>query len=186
MRKISCILLLILLLTGCQADRSGFDRAMALRTSLLTSEQCEFDAIIDADFGDQTYCFTLHCQADSQGDLEFQVTAPETIAGIAGKISQGTGNLTFDDTVLAFPLLGDGILSPVSGSWILLQALRSGYVRVYGHDEMGYRVTVDDSYGEDALMLDIWLDEENKPVRGEIYQENRRIMVLTLENFQIG
>jgi hypothetical protein len=45
------------------------------------------------------------------------------------------------------------------------------------------RVAIDDSYGEDALHLDIWLDENDLPKRGEILWKGRRILSLDIENF---
>ena len=93
---------------------------MSLRQRVLKADCLRFQSEITADYGDTLSVFTLDCQASSQGDVTFQVLAPESIAGIAGTIQAGKGALTFDGTALFFPLLADGQLSPVSAPWLFL------------------------------------------------------------------
>ena len=158
---------------------------MELRADLL-SGSCDFHAEVTADYGDKLYTFGMDCQGDSKGDLGFKVTAPDTIAGIEGSISGNGGKLTFDDTALAFPLLADEQVTPVSGPYLLLKTLRGGYVRSAGEDAGLVRVTVDDSYEEDALQLDIWLDRENLPVRAEVLYDGRRILSMVIKDFHLS
>lgn len=160
------------------------DRAMALRAKLLASS-VSFDAEITADYGDEVHIFSVYCEGDSRGNLGFRVTAPETIADITGRIEEGQGKLTFQDTALAFPLLAEDQLSPVSAPWIFYKTLRSGYLTAAGMEEGLLRLTIDDSYEEDALTVDIWLDEQDLPIRAEILYDGRRILAMTIENFQI-
>lgn len=184
-RIVTAVLAVLLLLSGCGFDNPGLDRAMKLRASLLSSG-CSFDTEITADYGDKIYTFSLRCQGDSSGYLTFEVTAPESIAGITGRISNEGGYLTFDDAALAFELLADGQVSPVSAPWILLRTLRGGYVTACSEEGEGLRLSVDDSYEEDALHLDIWLDAGDLPTRAEILWDGRRIITIAVENFQIS
>lgn len=179
------VVFLLLFLSGCYGTNRGFDRAMELRTGLLNGNGCAFQTEITADFGDKTYTFSLDCQANTTGDLRFTVQEPEYLQGISGAVQQGTGQLTFEENALAFPLLGDGSLSPAGGPWVLVKALRSGYVRHCGEEKGLFCMTIDDSYENDALTLEIWVDGENGPVQAEIYQENRRIMTLCIQNFSL-
>lgn len=158
---------------------------MALRTGLLNGSGCQFEAQITADFGDKSYSFLLECQADAEGTVNFIVRQPEYIDGIAGSIQARSGKLVFDDKALAFPLIADGALSPISGPWIIVKALRSGYVRNCAEEDGLFRMTVDDSFSEDAFTLDIWLSDENGPIRADIYEANRRIMAIEIKNFQL-
>lgn len=183
MKRLIAVVLSVLLLTGCSGDGGELDRAMALRSKLLASSGCSFDAVITADYGDKTYSFSVTCQADAQGNVTFKVTEPESIAGISGNISDEGGKLTFDDTALGFELLADGQVTPVSAPWLLVKTLRSGYVTSCGMDGEQVRVSIDDSYEEDALHLDVWLDDRNIPVRSEILFRDRRILSLKIENF---
>ncbi len=185
MKKAAALLLVVLMLSGCSRGSDAIDRAMELRARLLKAEGCSFTAEITADYGDSLHTFTVDCQGDSQGNLSFTVTAPATIAGITGEVSNEGGKLTFDDVALAFPLLTQEQLSPVSAPWIFLKTLRGGYLTSAGEDDGLLRVTIDDSYEEDALMLDIWLDEGNDPVRAEIVYDGSRILSVVVSNFQI-
>lgn len=173
------------MLTGCTGKRDELDRAMQLRAQLLACEKCSFDAKITADYGDSIQEFKLYCEGDNDGMLEFRVDEPETIAGITGRFSAGEGALTFGDTALHFPLLADGQVTPVSGPWILLKTLLGGYLTGCGQEDELLRLSIDDSYADDALQLEIWLDGENRPVQAEIIYDGRRILTLEVENFQI-
>ena len=158
---------------------------MALRTRLLASDVC-FDADITADYGDEIYTFSMNCKADQQGNLTFTVTQPESIAGITGTVSAGGGKLTFDDQALSFALMADGQLTPVAAPWILLRTLRSGYLTSCGAEGEHLRLAIDDSYQEDALHLDIWLDKEDIPQRAEIVYDGKRILSLIVKSFAIS
>jgi hypothetical protein len=182
LKRIIPILLILVLLAGCAGARDTMDRAMALRSALL-AKGAEFDAAVTADYGDKTYSFGMHCRMEAQGKVTFSVTAPETIAGITGTVSASGGKLTFDGNALAFTLLADGQVSPVSGPWLLMKTLRSGYLTSCGVEDGCLRIAIDDSYEDDALHLDVWLDENDCPKRGEILWKGRRILTVEIENF---
>ncbi len=185
MRKILCLAVVLAALTGCTGKDEEIARAIGLRTELLTAS-CSFDAQITADYGEEIYSFSVSCQGDSQGNLTFTVVQPESIAGITGVIANDTGRLTFDDAALTFPLLADGQVTPVSAPWLLLKTLRGGYLTAAGMEGELLRLTIDDSYDEDALQLDIWLDGEDCPVQADILYDGRRILAMEVENFQIS
>lgn len=186
MKKAASLLLTLLLLTGCSNARAQIDRAMELRARLLAADGCSFTARITADYGDDLHTFGMECVGDSLGSLNFTVTEPESIAGITGIISQEGGRLTFEDTALEFPLLADDQLTPVCAPWIFLKTLRSGYLTSAGEEGELLRLTIDDTYEEDALHLDIWLDAENSPVQADILYDGRRILSLAITDFRIG
>lgn len=182
--KLAALLLALVMLTGCGTHQEELQRAMGLRTKLLTCA-CSFDAEITADYGDAVHTFGVYCETDSQGNLGFRITAPETIADITGRIRAGEGELTFRDTAVAFPLMAEEQISPVSAPWVFYTALRNGYLTAAGMEEDLLWLTIDDSYEEDALTVDVWLDDEDRPVRAEILYDGRRILTLKIENFQI-
>lgn len=184
MKRLAAVIFLMLLLCGCTKNDEQMDRVLALRAKLLQSKGCSFDAVITADYGDAIHRFTLACQSDEKGTLTFTVSAPENIAGITGRVDGEGGKLTFDDQLLAFPLLADGQVSPVSGPWIFVKTLRSGYITACGGDGDFLLTTIDDSFADDALQLDIWLTGEDVPVRAEILWRNRRFLSLEVKNFR--
>ena len=179
------MLILLLCLSGCAESDSAMERGMTLRSRILKAEQVSFTADIAAEYGDMIQLFSMDCTTDPDGNLTFRVSAPDTIAGITGSISEGEGKLTFDETALHFGLLTDDQLNPVSGPWILMKTLRSGYLTSAGIEEDMLRLTIDDSYEEDALQLDIWLGDGDVPKRAEICYDGRTILTLTVKAFQI-
>ena len=182
MKRLTGLVLALFLLWGCAAN-DGMDRAMALRTKF-QSTGCRFRATVSADYGDMIHTFVLDCAADAGGYVTFTVAAPDTISGITGKLTGESGFLTFDAEVLAFDLLADGQLSPVSAPWILVSTLRGGYLRSCAEAESGWHLTIDDSYAENAMQVDIWLDGESIPTGAEILWQGRRILTLKVENFE--
>ena len=185
MKRVLAVVVLLLTFTGCRSADSHINAALALRESLLKGNGCSFDAVITADYGDKLYTFEMQCSGDKEGNVSFEVTAPQSISGICGAVNAQGGRLTFDDRALMFELLADGQVTPVSAPWLLINTLRSGYISAAGADETGIRVQIDDSYESDALHLDIWLNDKGAPMRGEILWQGRRIVSLDVENFTI-
>ena len=91
--------------------------------------------------------------------------------------------MTFDDKVLAFPLLADGQLAPICTPWILLNTLRSGYISACGQEEENLRVYYDDSFENAVLHLEVLLNEDDIPLYGEIFWRERRILSADIRNF---
>ena len=186
MKKLAALMITLVILSGCTGKRNEMDRAMNLRAALLGSEGCSFTAHICADYGDELHEFSLYCEGMNNGDLGFRVEQPETISGVTGRFKGKEGALTFDDVVLAFPLLADGQVTPVSGPWLFLKTLLGGYLTACNQEEDYLHLTIDDSYEEDALQLEIWLNGEDIPVRAEILYDERRILTMQIENFVIS
>lgn len=184
MKKVGVLMLLMLFLSGCGNSSKEIEAGMALRSRLLKGTGCVFDAEITADYGDKVHTFSVACTGDDQGGMTFAVTAPESIAGITGRVGKQGGELTFDETALHFDLLADGQLSPVSGPWVFLKTLRSGCLTSACTEEGKIRLSIDDSYRDDALHLDIWL-EEDVPIKADIRFGNRSVLSLIIKDFVI-
>lgn len=178
---LSLLMTLVLFLCGCN-NSNAIDSALNLRHQL-HSAACGFDTQITADYGEKIYNFEMHCEVDKNGALQFMVTRPESIAGISGTITDNGAQIDFDGTALGFSLLADGQLTPVSAPWVLISSLRGGYINAAGYENDILRLSIDDSYAEDALRLDVWIDEKQCPVRGEILWKNRRIVSVDVSNF---
>ncbi len=177
---------LVLLLAGCKAGGdSRMEDALAFRAQLLGGAGCSFAADITADYGDQVYSFSVACTTDPEGALSFVVTAPETIAGIAGTVSASGGKLTFEDTALDFGLLADGKVSPVTASYVMEQSWRTGYITAVGQDGDGLRLTVDSTFEENPLTVDTWLDPQKRiPIFAEVCYNGQRILTISVSEFQ--
>ena len=182
MKRIIILLLMMVMLCGCSGGAEQMDRAMALR-GRIQQKEVTFDAVVTADYGDKVHTFSMECHADILGNVKFKVTEPENIAGISGTIAKGSGKLTFDDQVLAFDILADELISPVSGPWVLMQTLRSGFLTSCSTEGELLRVAIDDSYEENALHLEVWLDSNDIPTQCEIYWQGRRLLSMDVKNF---
>ena len=182
MKKLFLFAAVLLILTGCKNQESYIQRGMDIRDRV-TQKRCAFTACITADYGQSSYTFVMECRSGDSGDLSFVVKVPEAISDISGRLTADSGFLTFDDVALAFPLLADGEISPVSAPWIFLNTLRNGYLVAAGEDGVLYRLTLRDSYEDDALHVDVWIDEDNIPQRAEILWQGRSVLSLHIEEF---
>ena len=181
MKKLLSCLLCLLFLTGCGKEQSQENTLLQLRSKLQECG-CTFSCGITVDYGDCIYTFGMNCAYAPGDGLQFTVIEPESIMDISGRITEG--KLRFDDVSLYFDLLADGMLSPVSAPWVVMQAITGGYLHTTGREEALLRVTLRDSYREDAFTVELWLKEEI-PVSAEIYWEGRRILTLEIEDFVI-
>ena len=185
MKPAAALLLFVCLMAGCQAENDPLDQAIDLRKRVLEAQGCTFLASVTADYEDAIYTFQLDCKVDSTGKLQFTVTEPETINGVTGSISESKAALTFDDKILAFPMLADGELSPVSAPWIFINTLRSGYLSACGSVETGYCIYIDDSFEEDPLHLQIYTGPDMVPLQADIIYHDLRILTVTIKNFTL-
>lgn len=186
MKKWAIWLVALVMLTGCSGKNKALERGLSLRTRLLQGESCTFSLEITADNGEQICTFCMDCQADSKGNVSFTVTAPESIAGIGGSLSSEGGKLTFGDTVLDLGTLAQGRITPISAPWLLIKTLRGGCITAAGEEGGLLRLSVDDSYADDSLQLEIWCDDADLPVKAEVVWEDRRILSLVIQNFTIA
>ena len=185
MKRLFCLLICIVLFTGCAKGDGELDQALQFRQRLISGNGCRFSCEICADYGDVIYRFSMDCQADKQGNLSFCVTAPDSISGITGAVTQQGGHLTFDGTALAFAPIADGQLTPVTAPWVFLKTLMSGYIGSAAKVENGIYLQIDDSYLDNALHTDIWLSDDLQPIGCEILWEGRRVLSITVKDFSI-
>jgi len=155
---------------------------MKLRQKV-TQSGYSFDAEVTADYGDSQHRFSLNCQADENGNISFSVLEPESIAGIAGTVSHAGGRLTFDGKAVAFQLLAEGQLSPVCGPWIMVKALRGGYMSSCCEEDDLFHLSIDDSYEAQSMGVEVWFDEDGCIAYAEIYWQGRMLLSLKIENF---
>ena len=157
------------------------EEALILRSRCLAGS-VSFEAEIRADYITNVECFRLDCSFDETGQMPFTVPAPDDIEGIHGTATGREGTVTFGDVVLGYPLLAEGRLSPLAAPWVLVKALREGCIIAVGREGELLHLTIDDSYGADALTVDIWL-EEGRVEEAEIAWEGRRCLTMTVEDF---
>lgn len=180
-RICSLIVMLSMLVSGCRS--SGIDPGLELRDQLTHSSGISFLAEITADYGEYIHTFSLVCEADAAGNLSFKITAPDTIANIEGNFTGSGGNLSFDEKILAFPLLADGQISPISAPWLLMQLLLGGYISYGGVDGDHYLIHIDDSFDGHNIGADIWLDSRNVPIHSDLIWDGKRFLTMKISDF---
>lgn len=155
---------------------------MDLRSRCLSDRTVTFSTEVRADYITRIEEFELECASEPDGTLSFRVLEPEDIADIRGTVRGSEGTVEFDDTVLAFPLMADGRLSPLSGPWVVMKAIRSGCILAAGREGELIHVTIDDTYEDNALTVDLWL-EDGQLEEAEIAWEGRRVLSMTFDDF---
>ena len=176
------LLLLVVFLVGCSARDPAMEAALELRGRCLAAQQVQFRVGISADYIDRIESFSLECTHNADGTMSFRVLGPVDIEGVGGTVSGTEGTVEFDGTVLAFPLLAEGRLSPLSGPWVVMKAIRSGNILSAGREGELLRLTIDDSYAENALTVDLWL-EDGEVEQAEVAWEGRRCLTMTFDGF---
>lgn len=182
--KLIVAVMVVCMLCGCSSGNSALDRAVQLREELLAADTCSFDVFVTAHYPNAVYQFELSCTVNN-GKLRFAVTSPETIHGICGEISENDADLSFDDTVLAFPIMAEDRLTPVSAPWIFYNTLRSGYLAACTETEDGLTISIDDSFLENPLHLQIRTNVNEIPVYAEIYHQDKMVISLDVSNFTL-
>lgn len=185
MKRMLILLAMLLSLCGCTGRSESVEPGMKLRQKITNGNGCSFDTVVTADYSDKIYTFRMHCESDKSGNLEFTVAEPATIAGIQGTITDAEGTLRFDDQVLAFQLLADEQISPVSGPWLFIKAIQSGYIRACETDKDGVHLIIDDIFKERNMQIDVYLSADHVPLQGDILWNGRRIISLQVENFHV-
>ena len=174
--------LVLVFFLGCSGPDPAMEAALELRSRCLSQSNVSFTAVIRADYIARIEEFTLACISEPDGTCTFRVLEPEDIMDIRGTVRGSEGTVEFDDTILGFPLMAEGRLSPLSAPWVLMKAIRSGCILAAGREGEKIHVTIDDSYDDHALTVDLWL-EEGELEEAEIAWEGRRCISMTFDDF---
>ena len=174
--------LFLVFLLGCSGPDPAMEAALDLRSRCLASPAIRFRAEIRADYITGFEEFPLDCETSPDGAVSFRVGRPEEIADIFGTVRRDVGTVEFDGAVLAYPLMAQERLSPLSGPWVVMKAIRSGCIIAAGQEGELTRVTIDDSYADNALTVDVWL-EDGQVIQAEVAWEGLRCLVMTFDDF---
>ncbi len=178
-KRLLCVLMMTLFLTGCGGMKGNDAQEMALRLrgNYLESVGCSGTVALTADYGERIYRYELEF---TQGEEETVLTLvqPDTVAGITARLSKASGNvLEYDGVVLETGPLNEEGLTPVGAVPAILTALREGYLDscVLEEWETGpvLRILVRDperQYGE-GLELLVWMEESGRVLRAEFSQD---------------
>lgn len=173
-----CLLCLALLLGGCgtvrEAERrEGFAEALSARQDL------RFTASMRAEYPDKTVRYRLAYEEDGEG-CTVRVLEPEEIAGVSVRLAADGAQLRFEELRLDTGPLDRSGLSPVSALPRLTQALRSGHLEsVWQEGDL----TVWELVPDDALRVQVWMDDSLVPQRAELISEGRVSVFIELSDW---
>ena len=132
-KALSCILMMALLLSGCQAGSAGESEspegaALALREEY--QAMTGWSAVVDVSvsYTEMVFDFTLDAQWQRDGETVLTVTAPELVAGITARVAKGETTLEYDGAGLSLGLLDDSGLTPVSAVTAIMEQIEKGYM----------------------------------------------------------
>ena len=173
--------MLLCLLTACGGkETNALQAPLDFRAELLAKNGCSFTAQITADCGERVWQYAIRCKASPDGTAELEILAPDSIAGITAEITGADGKLRFDGAYVDFGLLADGELSPIAAPQTLFSCWTEQYIASSGGGCVSYEL----GSGAKRLEMICRFDEDNLPVRAEIYQQGTQLMALEISDFE--
>lgn len=132
MRKLTaCVLMMTLLLSGCQAGSTGEtpeEAALTLREEY--QALAGWSAVVDVSvcYSEAVFDFTLDANWRREGETVLTITSPELVAGITARVAKGETVLEYDGAGLSLGLLDGGGLTPVSAVTAIMEQIDKGYM----------------------------------------------------------
>ncbi len=185
MKKCLPLLCLLVLLCGCSSNNDLQQQATKIRAGLLKANSISFSGKVTASFPDEVFEFGADYKTDNNGKVYFEIKQPTEIAGITGSIGPEGGKIEFDGLALDFGILSQQLPSPIGGPYIFLQAIKSGYIQSYSKQDGMLYLSIRESYQSDAMMVEVYFDENELPAWAEISQAGRRILTISFTGFNI-
>lgn len=189
MRKLLiCVPMMTLLLTACAGGMREEEKlALAIRGEYLAAEGVTASAGITADYGRRVCTYQMEVESAGE-EMRLTVTAPDEIAGVTARITGKDSRLEFEDlSVDTGPLDPQG-LTPVSAIPALLEAARSGYLRICAFEGDLLRLECGDPEGTPGTGREIvlWFQRESHAlVRGDILWDGTRVLQCLFSSFTL-
>lgn len=159
-------------------------KALDLRSLLLSQEEYSFSMDAAADFGDTIFRFSMDCEKE-ENSVECTITAPESICNIKTVRENDGASILFDGVRVSLGSLANGNLAPLEAPWLLCKAMEGEYISCTGRDGNCVRVTYLLGYDDQQLQLDVWLDEiTNIPRNAEFTYKGRSVLRASITNFE--
>lgn len=141
-RTLSCVLMMTLLLTACQATSGGGEMspdnlAAQIRAEYLNVTGWQSQVALRVDYGERVYDFTLDASWQKDGESVFTVVEPELIAGITARLSKDGGVLEYDGMSLSTGPISDGGMEPLEAVPFLMDELTQGYMASCSYETEG-------------------------------------------------
>lgn len=182
------LIICMFFLPGCgeAGKQSSVQPAMDFRAKLLNSNGATFTVEVEADYGEEVYTFELDCVYTTDGTTALTVVSPETIAGITAIVDNEKGTVSFGGTELTFGTLADNVVTPLAAPAILGRCWQNAYIAAAGQEQKGLRVSYEDGYEADELLIDTWFLAEGIPFYAEICYNKTCVLKLQISQFSFA
>ena len=129
-RLTACLLMMVLLLSGCKGRMALTPEmaALALRDTYQNLAGWSSAVDVTAEVGDKVFDFSLDASWQREGETVLTITAPELLAGITARIADGETVLEYDGVGLSLNLMDGKGLTAVSVVPWLMEQVGSGYM----------------------------------------------------------
>ena len=168
MRKLCCVLMILLLLAGCGKGMDEAEQAaLDIRAAYLSMAGCAATLEISADYGERMFQCVLALDHTAGDETVLTVVEPELLRGVTARLKNGESMLEFDGIRLETGPLSDTGLSPIDCVPVILQAIREGYISAWGMEKLGERECVRFTTSNPELRpgegqeIHLWFDRES-------------------------
>ena len=176
-------LMISLLLSGCGG--AGVQQKIAAQNEkLAAAEELSFAADVTANIGSEVFDCSLSCIFD-KGTVTVEVLAPESVAGVRARVSDGSVALEYEGLSLGVGTAGLDDITPIGAVPMLVQALRSGFLQRCWTERDGERTLLAAQlYVSDLAALTVWYDGETlTPIHGEFSRDGAVVLRCEIRDF---
>lgn len=190
-----CVLMMTLLLAGCgsgKGEGGPQQQALATRTAYLKADGYTAKLDVTADYGQRVYTYCVDVTV-AGAESVLTVTAPEELAGVTARLTDGQSQLEYDGAVLETGPLSDDGLTPLGAVPALLECARTGFIDSCGMERLGegdtLRVLCRDpevAAGQ-GREISLWFDPVSHAlVQGEITVDGYRVILCEFKQFSLN
>lgn len=176
------LLLCCLLLSAC-GDRSEEERYAEFAQSVAEADTLSFEAGLRAEYEDRTLEFRLRCERDGEG-CTVSVLAPETMAGIRARLTEGSSTLAYEGLVIDTGDLDAYGLTPVNALPRLLETMAGG------HLESCWTEAGQDAFqliADDHLSATVYFEPETMtPQEAELLSDGHLRVACQIEGWELS
>ena len=182
LRRLSAVLLLLILLSGCRRAESR-ERAefRKIRSELAAKGSIVLRAEVTADYGERVYRYTLRYEGSAEGGM-LTVEEPKDLSALTIELSDGSVKLRCDGAVLDTGAIA-GRLSPVAvfplqlRSWQYGGILNSGREKRDGIDCTVTELELPCEGEEKPFVCRVWFPlGETMPLFSELSRDGNAVM----------
>ncbi|HCO62223.1 MAG TPA: hypothetical protein DIT49_01935 [Clostridiales bacterium] len=129
MKRMACLVLMILLLTGCAGGGTEPEALVSVvRGEYLSLAGWQSQVALTAHYGDAVYQCSVDVRWRREGETVLTITQPQLLAGVTARLSPDEQVLEYDGAGVSIGLMDEEGLTPVSALPVMMEQLTQGYI----------------------------------------------------------